>query len=580
MAAITWVQYNERVVGENSPLYADVDNRPLKEVFTASALTDVEDFPGFIPTYRGAGTPEGVQVSPPGRLFFRTDTGTLFIKATGTGLTGWIGIGSPSGTPTFFAKFNTAGTNVEAGIMKQAEAPDVVGVVIGTDPNPLAAETFRITGGMISAGTAANSTRLGPSASAINSGAIAIGDGAIGNGSDCIAIGTGAITNNIASAIAIGDGAEARAPNCIAIGTVATVPTLANESIVIGSGAIITATTSFGAAGASNAVILIGRNASLSGGTSVPVRGIFIGNGLTIPSSLSTCSNMLVIGTGITFLSATNQGAASLVMIGSGHTLGNAAGVGSGCVVIGAGISLLTAQVNAVLIGNVAFGGGAAVVAIGSGAGNINIAGTGGVYIGFDARGNGGDYQTVVGYQANIGTAAAAIIIGRGSTIASGVARIVLGELLTGNLDNTFMVGTTRLGAITACILGSAGDVATSASGNLVAVTWRPTDASGADTAGPVLTIQASRGTGNAATGGTIAMSTGDVAASSSTRQPVTVKFTVLQGNGIGPTIRFDNATTGAGVAAGTLLNAPAAGNPAFWLPVSIAGTTRYIPCW
>lgn len=43
---------------------------------------------------------------------------------------------------------------------------------------------------------------------------------------------------------------------------------------------------------------------------------------------------------------------------------------------------------------------------------------------------------------------------------------------------------------------------------------------------------------------------------------------------------RYNNHTNGAAAAAGTLLNAPAAGNPAFWLPVSIAGTTRHIPCW
>jgi hypothetical protein len=43
---------------------------------------------------------------------------------------------------------------------------------------------------------------------------------------------------------------------------------------------------------------------------------------------------------------------------------------------------------------------------------------------------------------------------------------------------------------------------------------------------------------------------------------------------------RFNNHTNGAAAAAGTLTNAPTAGDPAFWLPVSIAGTTRYIPCW
>jgi hypothetical protein len=38
--------------------------------------------------------------------------------------------------------------------------------------------------------------------------------------------------------------------------------------------------------------------------------------------------------------------------------------------------------------------------------------------------------------------------------------------------------------------------------------------------------------------------------------------------------------TNGAGAAAGTLANAPSAGNPAFWLQVSINGTPRFIPAW
>lgn len=38
--------------------------------------------------------------------------------------------------------------------------------------------------------------------------------------------------------------------------------------------------------------------------------------------------------------------------------------------------------------------------------------------------------------------------------------------------------------------------------------------------------------------------------------------------------------TTGAGAQAGTLLNAPAAGNPTKWIPINDNGTTRYIPAW
>lgn len=38
--------------------------------------------------------------------------------------------------------------------------------------------------------------------------------------------------------------------------------------------------------------------------------------------------------------------------------------------------------------------------------------------------------------------------------------------------------------------------------------------------------------------------------------------------------------TNGAGAGAGTLTNAPAAGNPTKWIPVNDNGTTRYIPAW
>jgi hypothetical protein len=38
--------------------------------------------------------------------------------------------------------------------------------------------------------------------------------------------------------------------------------------------------------------------------------------------------------------------------------------------------------------------------------------------------------------------------------------------------------------------------------------------------------------------------------------------------------------TTGAGVGGGTLLNAPAAGNPTKWIPIDDAGVARFIPAW
>lgn len=44
--------------------------------------------------------------------------------------------------------------------------------------------------------------------------------------------------------------------------------------------------------------------------------------------------------------------------------------------------------------------------------------------------------------------------------------------------------------------------------------------------------------------------------------------------------LRINNQTNAAGALTGTLTNSPVTGNPNFWLPVKIAGTTRYIPCF
>ena len=44
--------------------------------------------------------------------------------------------------------------------------------------------------------------------------------------------------------------------------------------------------------------------------------------------------------------------------------------------------------------------------------------------------------------------------------------------------------------------------------------------------------------------------------------------------------LKFDNHTNGAAAAAGTLTNAPVAGNPTFWIPVNVGGVTKHIPAW
>ncbi|MES3018580.1 MAG: hypothetical protein V4721_12405 [Bacteroidota bacterium] len=63
-------------------------------------------------------------------------------------------------------------------------------------------------------------------------------------------------------------------------------------------------------------------------------------------------------------------------------------------------------------------------------------------------------------------------------------------------------------------------------------------------------------------------------------------RFIIAGANGLridGDTVLLHTGTAlanGAAAAAGTLLNAPAAGNPTKWIPVDDNGTTRFVPAW
>lgn len=54
----------------------------------------------------------------------------------------------------------------------------------------------------------------------------------------------------------------------------------------------------------------------------------------------------------------------------------------------------------------------------------------------------------------------------------------------------------------------------------------------------------------------------------------------IVLGLPAGGNLKLTGATSTPGAAAGTLTNAPNAGNPQTWLQVSINGVTHFIPAW
>lgn len=112
-------------------------------------------------------------------------------------------------------------------------------------------------------------------------------------------------------------------------------------------------------------------------------------------------------------------------------------------------------------------------------------------------------------------------------------------------------------------------------------VTFRLTDALGANIAAGSLTIRPGNSTGAGAQQ-SINFQTQSAAGGASVLGTMTTQVQIIPCTGAAgqANLRINNVANGAGVGAGTLANAPAAGDPTFWLPVNIAGTVRYIPCW
>jgi hypothetical protein len=285
---------------------------------------------------------------------------------------------------------------------------------------------------------------------------------------------------------------------------------------------------------------------------------------------------------------------AGTVAIGKGAGVSTANKTGNICIGLTAVVSHASAAaIRNVVIGDLAFissSGSNQSVCIGAGA---SITGAGqGICIGADALISGGSGIAIGGGASAAGNPSTAlgngctIAAGGNSSVAVGLANTIgahVGCLLLGHNLESIGANHCQIGGDSSTqdyrtfVLGAGDTQATAPS----ARTIRFTNATGTNIGAGSVTFIAPRATGNAA-GGAFVFQTGAVGASGAVLQTATTQFTILSsaGGAGAANLRIDNVTSGAGAGAGTLTNAPTAGDPTFWLPININGTVLFIPCW
>lgn len=302
----------------------------------------------------------------------------------------------------------------------------------------------------------------------------------------------------------------------------------------------------------------------------------------------TTVNGSIAIG-----MTASAQG--SSVVIGRGST--DAAAGNGGNVAIGPGITISGAP-------------NAGQVAIGNGAQVANIIG-GSVAIGLNARILGGVQPSIViggGYSLVSGSSQVIALLSQISPTARSACVLLNNgsDAVTGN--NQLRIGSASAGVIHLAVIGEgeAGSVAVK-----VPLVFRTTDGSGANIMGKPLTIQPGMSTGTG-TGADLTLATGAQVGAGSTLQVSTPRL-VVHGNtgqvevlaptggvaflvrgfanqaamqinadagGPGVMIDFNTTDTVGGAGAGTLTNAPHAGDPDVWIPVSLGGVKYRMPMW
>lgn len=320
---------------------------------------------------------------------------------------------------------------------------------------------------------------------------------------------------------------------------------------------------------------VIGRDATAGNDQQVAI-GLRAGVGAVFPGAGSVAigadarAGGVGVALGVAAVASATSGSTGGIAIGSSANAG-ATGVAIGGLATGAfSVGIATGSFGASGSDSICIGGlvsnarGVSAIAL---AGQVNLGADGCIVIGRGSVATGGASQMMLGHDINSSQFASNnnICLGNGATpFGSNVCMIGGGDGSSPTLINTIIVGR--------------GDSHTAAH----AIMLRCTNTTGTDAAAGDVTLIAPRGTGNVATGGEILFQTGAPGVSGTTQQAATTQFRILKsaGGAAAPNVRWDNVTSGAGVAAGTLTNAPSAGDPSFWLPVNILGNVRYIPCW
>lgn len=292
-------------------------------------------------------------------------------------------------------------------------------------------------------------------------------------------------------------------------------------------------------------------------------RNVVIGStntgGPTQAQGNANLTDNVVIGAGAAVGGTNTLG--NNVVIGANARYAYSAGVQAGNnVIIGSSITVAN------FFDGVIIGGSAIISA---------AAGSTGVFIGRQVQGSNAVANIVaIGNAARV-DASSTIALGDGARARAAVS-IAIGRNADATVANGMVVGGQNVGIFD--YLWGEGLLSGGASPDQL---WHYSGSQGTDTPGADIVFRASIGTGNANTKGSIIFATGTPGATGVGGQTAANRLAVRTPQGsFSAAVDFLNTTDAAGAAAGTLTNAPTAGDPTRWLPVLIDGVEHYIPCW